>query len=301
MEEVRLVRAEDGDRGGQNCRQGASGADRVLAVPVGTTVYDSGEGGAKRADLTRAGERWLAARGGAGGRGNAAFATATRQRPDEAERGEPGEERRLRLELRLLADVGLVGLPNAGKSTLLARVTRARPRVAPFPFTTLAPHLGIAEAGGFRFVLADLPGLIAGAHAGRGLGDRFLRHVERTRVLVHLLEIEPLDGSDPAANYRAVRQELLAYGRDLAARPEIVVVSKVDLLPADRRAEALRRVAQAVDRDVHPLSAVTGEGVAEWLAAVARVLGEAPPPPPVPGRLDRPRRRPAGSEDPPSA
>jgi len=282
MEEVRVARADDGRPGGPSRRTGASAPDRAMRVPPGTTVYDADDG-RLLADLDRPGARWVAARGGRGGRGNAAFASPTNQRPTEAEPGQPGEERRLRLELRVLADVGLVGLPNAGKSTLLSRLSSATPRIADYPFTTLAPHLGMVELpGGRRFVLADLPGLIEGAHAGQGLGDRFLRHLERTRVLVHLVEVAPADGGDPLDAYRTVRGELAAYGRGLASRPEILALTKVDTLPEEGVKAALSRLAGAVDRGVHPISAVTGAGLGALLGAVVAALDAAPPAPPVP-------------------
>jgi GTP-binding protein len=286
LEDLRRVEAQHGGRGGPSNRHGASGEDRVFRVPPGTSVYDA-ESGRLLADLAQEGERWVAARGGAGGGGNASFATATDRAPRRADPGVPGERRRLRLELRLLADVGLVGLPNAGKSTLLSRVSAARPKVADYPFTTLAPHLGIAELPGERrLVLADLPGLVEGAHEGHGLGDRFLRHVERTRVLLHLVDLAPLDGSDPVESWRTVRAELAAYGRGLAERPEVLAATKADVWggTAEGR-EALRRLEAAADREVHPVSAVTGTGLGDLLEAVARVLARAPPPPAVPDRL----------------
>ena len=220
MENVRQVRAEHGERGGPNCCHGRRGADRELGVPVGTTVY-AAKSGRRLVDLVEPGQRYVVARGGRGGRGNARFATATVQAPTRYEEGRKGRIRSLRLELRLLADVGLIGLPNAGKSTLLRRISRATPRVADYPFTTLAPHLGIVELDpSTRFVVADLPGLVEGAHAGHGLGDRFLRHVERTRILVHLVDLEPLDGSDPVEAYRTIREELKA-GRGPARAIEL--------------------------------------------------------------------------------
>jgi GTP-binding protein len=295
MEQVRRVKAEAGERGRGDRQTGAQGADRVLAVPVGTSVYDAATGDLL-ADLVAPGTTFLAARGGRGGRGNARFASATDQRPTHAEPGGVPEERTLRLELRLLADVGLVGLPNAGKSTLLARVTAATPRIADYPFTTLEPYLGIVDlADQRRFVIADLPGLIAGAHRGRGLGDRFLRHVERTRVLLHLVDVAPVDGSDPVEAYRTVRRELEAYGHGLATRPEIVAATKVDALPPGppgRRPEGdhegegvLRRLAEAADRKVHPISAVTGSGLRALMGAVAKAVEAAEPPPGPPARL----------------
>lgn len=284
MEDVRVARASDGERGGGANRHGANGADRVLGVPVGTTAYDAGTG-LRLADLAEPGREWIAARGGTGGRGNARFATATRQRPTRAEPGGDGRERRLRLELRVLADVGLVGLPNAGKSTLLSRLSSARPRIADYPFTTLAPHLGLVELGDLRrFVVADLPGLIEGAHEGQGLGDRFLRHLERTRVLVHLVELAPADGSDPVESYRTVRSELEAYGRALAARPEIVTGTKIDAVSEEEMKAVLSRLASEVDRKVHPISAVTGAGLDALLAAITSALEGAPDAPEVPER-----------------
>lgn len=299
MEQVRRVRAPAGQRGRGDKQTGARGPDRVLGVPVGTSVYDAATG-ALLIDLLEPGERWTAAKGGEGGRGNARFASATEQRPTRAENGGPSEERQLRLELRLLADVGLVGLPNAGKSTLLSRVTAATPKIADYPFTTLEPYLGLVDLPDFRrFVIADLPGLIAGAHAGRGLGDRFLRHVERTRLLVHLVDLTPLDGADPVAAYRTVRHELEAYGHGLAERPEIVVATKVDTLPdGPEREAALRRLARAVDRGVFPISAVSGTGLKALLHAVAEALRQAGPPPGPPARAPTtPDAPPAGGPE----
>ncbi len=290
MEDIRLARAENGERGGPNKRHGANGKHRYVNVPVGTTIYDN-ETGRKLVDLAEEGQRYRAARGGKGGLGNARFATAIDQAPTRADPGKPGFERKVRMELRLLADVGLIGLPNAGKSTLLSRLSAATPRIADYPFTTLAPHLGIVEQPDFtRFVIADLPGLIEGAHEGQGLGDRFLRHVERTRVLVHLVDLFPTDGSDPVANYRMIRAELAAYGRALDTRTELVLATKADCWPPDSPPEeALSRLARAADRDVYPVSAVTGAGLAAFLEAVAKALAAAPPAPDVPDRSERPR------------
>jgi GTP-binding protein len=285
MEQDRVVRATHGDRGGANCRSGSAGEDRAWRVPVGTTVYDA-DTGERLTDLTTPGETWVAAQGGRGGRGNARFATATDQRPDHAELGERGQERRLVLELRLLADVGLVGLPNAGKSTLLAALSRATPRIAPYPFTTLEPALGIVEAeGGRRFVMADLPGLIEGAHVGRGLGDRFLRHVERTRVLLHLVDPWPPEGGDPGEAFLTVRREVEAYGPALAARPYLVAATKADLSPGGRaEKDALSRLARAADREVHLLSARTGAGLSDLVRALDAAVRAAPEPPGAPDR-----------------
>ena len=284
MEQVRHVRAAHGERGGGNNRHGRRGADRILRVPMGTTVY-AVRTGRKLVDLVRDDQRWAVARGGRGGRGNARFATATDQAPSRAEPGKRGREQVLRLELRLLADVGLVGLPNAGKSTFLSRISAARPRVADYPFTTLAPCLGLVDLPDFsRFVVADLPGLIEGAHEGHGLGDRFLRHAERTRVLVHLVDPTGGDGDDPVDRYRTVRTELERYGRGLADRPELLAATKADLWAPDGRVDSeseigqsLRRLAQAADRDVYPISAVSGVGLPALVRAVARALVAAQP------------------------
>ncbi len=223
----RHYRAERGQHGGGNNRTGRSGADRVVSVPPGTTVRDA-RTSALLGELLAASDRVVVARGGRGGRGNARFASARNQAPTRWEPGAEGEARRIELELRLIADVGLVGEPNAGKSTLLASVSAARPKVAEYPFTTLVPSLGVVNLPDFRsFVLADIPGIIEGAHEGKGLGLRFLRHVERTRTLVYLI---PADSSDPQAEYERLRSELLSHSRALAAREHCLVVSKMDLV-----------------------------------------------------------------------
>src|SRR5690242_14021761 len=222
-------RAAAGGRGGPDNCHGRRAPELVIPVPPGTLVYDRDRGNLLR-DLQEAGEQVTAARGGRGGRGNKAFATATNRAPRQTQPGTPGEERWLVLELKVIADAGLIGLPNAGKSTLLSRLSRARPEIADYPFTTKHPNLGIVSLGGeHRLVLADLPGLIEGAHSGVGLGHEFLRHVERTRVLVHLVEPLPADGGDPLHNYRLVRQELELYSKELAEKPEVVAVSKAEL------------------------------------------------------------------------
>jgi GTP-binding protein len=260
-----LFRAASGERGEGANRTGRDGADLVIRVPAGTVVSD--DQGRVLADLVEAGECWVAARGGRGGRGNAFFASATRQAPRYAQPGEEGEERRLELELKLIADLGIVGLPNAGKSTLLSRLTRARPKVAPYPFTTLSPNLGLARLDAEReMVLADLPGLIEGAHEGKGLGLEFLRHVERTRGLVYLVDAT---SPDPAADFAVVRREIESYSRELAERPGIVALSKIDLVPPERRRpEAF----PGPWRDVLLLSAVTGEGIEELEARAWSLL-----------------------------
>jgi GTP-binding protein len=259
-------RAENGASGEGSNRTGATGDDLEVEVPVGTIVRER-ETGLLLRDLDAPGATVVVAQGGKGGFGNAHFKNSQNQAPRTRTKGAPGEERWLSLELKLLADAGLVGLPNAGKSTLLSRLTRARPKIAAYPFTTLTPYLGIVSAPGYRsFTLADLPGLIEGASKGHGLGHEFLRHIERTRVLVHVVD---LFGGDPAGAYRQVRAELLAYGHGLAERPEIVVANKVDIGPPG---ELLKELSAAVDREVVPVSGVTGEGLPRLVQAIVERL-----------------------------
>lgn len=251
-------RAKSGQAGmGSNCH-GASADDLIIRVPPGTMVIDDTHDLVLK-DLAAAGESVVAARGGKGGKGNTRFKNATNQAPREHTPGEEGERRRLRFELKVIADVGLVGMPNAGKSTLLSRVSRARPEIADYPFTTKIPNLGIVQVDMDRsFVMADIPGLIEGAHLGAGLGHEFLKHVERTRVLIHLVEPLPMDGSDPVENYRKIRRELEEYGHGLGERPEIITVSKAELPDA---AEVRDRLAAESNRDVLLFSSVTGQGL----------------------------------------
>jgi GTP-binding protein len=262
-------RAPSGGAGGSDNCHGRRGRDLVITVPPGTVIRDRDRGHVLR-DLTADGEQVTVAHGGRGGRGNKAFASATNQAPRECQPGTPGEERWLILELKVIADAGLIGLPNAGKSTLLSRLSRAQPEIADYPFTTKHPNLGLVTVGGeTAFVLADLPGLIAGAHAGVGLGHEFLRHVERTRVLVHLVEPLPPDGSDPLDNYHVIRRELALHNRELADKPEIVVVSKAELTGSDA---VRQRLEQELGREVLAVSAVTGQGLARLVGAVAERL-----------------------------
>lgn len=263
------VRAPSGSPGSGAQKTGRTAKDVVIAVPPGTIILDRDRGNLLR-DLTEAGQEVVVGKGGRGGRGNKYFATATNRTPREAEPGEPGEERWLTLELKVIADAGLIGLPNAGKSTLLSRLSQAHPEIADYPFTTKHPNLGVVHSGNERvFVLADLPGLIEGAHSGTGLGHEFLRHVERTRVLVHLVEPLPLDGSDPVENYRMVRRELELYRQALATKPEVVVVSKSELTDSD---EIRARLQQELAREVFAVSAVTGQGLAQLVGRVAEQL-----------------------------
>jgi GTP-binding protein len=264
--------ARRGGHGEGSDRHGKNGPDLVLRVPVGTTVRDR-DTGLLLGDLTADGERLDVARGGRGGRGNARFATSTHRAPRHAEPGEAGEERGLRLELRLLADVGVVGFPNAGKSTLVARLSAARPKIADYPFTTLVPTLGLVRLDEDRsFVIADVPGLIPGAAEGKGLGLRFLRHLERTRLLVHLLDLDPATGRDPVEDWQTIQAELEAYSPGLAARPQLVAANKTDLEGAAARLKRVVAFGRRRRLPVIPLAARTGEGLAELRAAIGAAL-----------------------------
>lgn len=273
--------AERGRHGEGSLRTGRSGEDLHLAVPVGTQVFDQ-DGILLLEDLAEPGKRWLAAKGGRGGKGNAFFTSSTRQAPRIAQPGEPGEERTLKLVLKLLADVGLVGFPNAGKSTLISRISAAKPEIADYPFTTLVPHLGVVNAGNFRsFVVADIPGLIEGAHQGRGLGDRFLRHIERCRVLAFLIDLSSSTGRDPVAELEILEGELAAYSPDLAARPRVILGTKLDALDDPERRETLRLAAEARGVAFLPISAVQGAGLPELVRLLETALeGERTAPPP---------------------
>jgi GTP-binding protein len=267
------IKADRGGHGEGNRRQGARGRDRIVLVPPGTVVH--GEAGTLFADLANPGDELVAARGGRGGRGNVHFATSTRRAPTFAEKGETGEVHRLNLELRLLADVGLVGFPNAGKSTLISRISAAKPKIADYPFTTLVPNLGVVRHGDTSFVVADIPGLVPGAHEGKGLGDRFLRHVRRAAVLLYVVDLAAQD-RDPAGDAEALKTELEAFDPELAARPSLIAAAKVDVA-----SEALDAVRSAAG-DVLPICAVTGEGIPELLRSLATKVTE--------GRAEAPRR-----------
>jgi GTP-binding protein len=262
-------RAEHGQPGGSSDCYGRSAEDLILLVPPGTVVIDANSGLALK-DLVEPGQQVIAAHAGKGGKGNAAFKTSTNRAPRESTPGGKGELRRLILELKVIADVGLIGKPNAGKSTLLARLSRAQPEIADYPFTTKYPNLGIVYlTPDHSFVMADLPGLIEGAHAGVGLGHEFLRHIQRAGILVHLVEPTPVDGTDPLANYRIIRSELELYSTELGVRPEIVVVTKCELPGAD---EVQAKLAAEVGHEVLAISAVTGQGLDKLLWQITRML-----------------------------
>jgi GTP-binding protein len=252
--------ARNGRPGSGKNKSGADGDDLVIKIPPGTLIYDT-DLDLLLKDLNEVGVQVCVCRGGKGGRGNKAFATSTNQTPRQAEQGKKGQERNIRLELKLIADVGLIGMPNAGKSTLISRCSAARPKIADYPFTTVEPVLGIVELSGFRrFVMADIPGLIEGAHTGAGLGHEFLKHIERTTLLVHILDIMPTDGSDPADNYKTIRSEIEKHSKALAAKPEVIVANKIDL---DRDGQIVTDLKKKLPQPLHPISAVTGSGIKE--------------------------------------
>jgi GTP-binding protein len=272
-------KAERGRHGEGSKRTGQDGADVVLKVPVGTILYDE-ESGERLHDFSHPDERLVIARGGRGGRGNARFATSTHQAPRECEPGRPGEERAYRLELKLLADVGLVGYPNVGKSTLISRVSAARPKIADYPFTTLEPNLGVVAIGApgdpdqVSFVVADIPGLIEGAHTGAGLGTQFLRHIERTRLLVHLVDVSDSSGRpDPVHDVEVIMGELKSFGAHLEDKPILMAASKMDVANKEKLAK-LRRYAKKQGLELYPISAATGEGIEQLKVAMSRRLEE---------------------------
>ncbi len=271
-------KAQRGRHGEGSNKTGRDGEDVLLKVPVGTLLYDE-DTGQKIHDFSRPDERVIIAHGGRGGRGNAQFATSTHQAPREHEDGRPGEERVFRLELKLLADVGLVGYPNVGKSTLISRISAARPKIADYPFTTLQPNLGVVVVGQARdeqsFVVADIPGLIEGAHAGAGLGTQFLRHIERTRLLVHLVDISDASGRpDPVKDFEVILDELKSFGAKLEEKPMIVAASKIDVANKDKLA-ALKRYCKKHKLEFFPISAVTGKGIDDLKYAMADMVEKA--------------------------
>jgi GTPase len=257
----RKIAAQNGHNGATKNCSGKAAKDVVVRIPPGTIIKDE-DTGEVLCDLTQPGQLFIAAKGGKGGRGNQHFATSTHQTPRHAEKGAKGEERNLHLELKLIADAGLIGLPNAGKSTLLSSISAARPKIAPYPFTTKEPHLGIVDMGDYRqIVVADLPGLIEGAHAGSGLGDEFLRHVERTSYLVHVLDAVPPDDSDPVANFHLIENELKQYSPALYERPRLIVANKMDVTGAE---ENLKKIRKELGPEVLAISAATGAGIKEF-------------------------------------
>jgi GTP-binding protein len=262
-------KAERGRHGEGSNRTGAEGHSIQLDVPVGTVVYDESTG-ERLCDFTEPGQSFTVARGGRGGKGNARFATSTHQAPTEHTPGTPGDEKRLRMELKLLADVGLVGFPNAGKSTLISRISAARPKIAAYPFTTLEPNLGVAQFADFRsFVVADIPGLIEGAHLGHGLGIQFLRHIERTRLLAHLVDVSDATGRDPVRDFETVMEELASFSDELAAKPMIVVAAKMDAAQDPERVARLRDLAKSRGLAFFEISSVTGQGIDNLKHAMA--------------------------------
>ena len=263
--------AQRGRHGEGSNRTGREGTSVDVPVPVGTVVYDA-ETGEQLHDFTHDGEIFVVARGGRGGRGNQHFATSTHQTPTEHEPGKPGEEKRLRLELKLLADVGLVGFPNAGKSTLISRISAARPKIADYPFTTLEPNLGVVRVDDRTFVVADIPGLIEGAHEGHGLGIQFLRHVERTRLLAHLVDVSESSGRDPVEDFEVIVRELASFSEEMARKPMIVVGTKIDVAQDPERIQALRQHAEERGLPFFAVSSVTGAGVEELVYAMAEAV-----------------------------
>lgn len=265
-------KAQRGRHGEGSNRKGAEGSSIDLDVPVGTIVYDE-ETGERLVDFTEPGQRFVVARGGRGGKGNARFATSTHQAPTEHEPGRPGDEKRLRLELKLLADVGLVGFPNSGKSTLISRISAAKPKIADYPFTTLEPNLGVVQLENFKsFVVADIPGLIEGAHMGHGLGIQFLRHIERTRLLAHLVDVSESSLRDPVSDFETVMGELASFSDDLAGKPMIVVATKMDVAQDPERIASLRNLAKERGLPYFEISSATGLGIDALKRAMAESL-----------------------------
>jgi len=264
--------AQRGRHGEGSQRTGKDGHSIELPVPIGTVVYDEATGEPVH-DFTKNGERFLVAKGGRGGRGNQHFATSTHQTPTEHEPGKPGEEYHLRLELKLLADVGLVGFPNAGKSTLISRISAAKPKIANYPFTTLEPNLGVVSMDqDHSFVVADIPGLIEGAHEGVGLGIQFLRHVERTRLLVHMVDVSEMSGREPVEDFNIVMNELESFSEDLIAKPMVIVATKIDVAQDEKRVKSLERLAKRKKMPFFKISAVTGEGIEKLKRAMANAV-----------------------------
>ena len=266
----KLLKAQDGRYGLGQCKHGKNGADLIIEMPVGTVVSDA-ETGEIIKDFTADGESFVIAKGGRGGRGNKRFATSRHQAPRFAQPGEPGQSLALKLELKLLAEVGIIGLPNAGKSTLISRISSARPKVGNYPFTTLTPSLGMVQPQwGEPFAVADIPGLVEGAHSGTGLGIKFLRHIERTRILLHLIDVTTIDPADPLQSYKTINKELALYSEKLAAKPQIVVLNKMDMPAAKEAAELFQAVIE--NQKVILISAITGAGVDRLISELAEAI-----------------------------
>ncbi|MCL4874701.1 GTPase ObgE [bacterium] len=266
----REYKAERGQHGMGSMCSGRDGLDLRINVPVGTVVKDA-DTGEVLADLVEDGQEYLVSRAGRGGKGNAHFATSTHQTPRFAQPGEPGEERNLKLELKLLADVGIIGFPNAGKSTLISHISAAKPRIADYPFTTLVPNLGIVQFGDFGgFVVADIPGLIEGAHEGKGLGVRFLKHIERTSIFIHVIDLSPVSGRDPKEDFEIVNRELRAFKAELAERPQVVALNKTDIPEAEEKVPELLKFFNGLGIKVFSISAATGKGLKELVNYVGR-------------------------------
>lgn len=261
---------ERGRHGEGSNRTGRDGKPVELPMPVGTIVYDD-QTGEQLYDFTKPDQRFVVAKGGRGGRGNQHFATSTHQAPTEHEPGRPGDEKHLRLELKLLADVGLVGFPNAGKSTLISRISAARPKIADYPFTTLEPNLGVVPVGDETFVVADIPGLIEGAHEGHGLGIQFLRHVERTKLLVHLVDVSEYTGRDPVHDFHVIMNELASFSEAMPHKPMIVAASKIDVAQDQERVQAVRQLAKDSGLPFYEISSVTGQGIEQLKFAMAQM------------------------------
>jgi len=263
------IKAERGVHGKGKNMTGKCGKDLIVKVPMGTILYDK-ETGDQIADLTESGQQIVVAEGGRGGKGNARFATSTRQAPKFAQPGKPGEERIIKMELKLIAEVGLIGCPNAGKSTLLSRISHAHPEIASYPFTTKSPNLGVVKVGDWgTFTAADIPGLLEGAHSGTGLGDKFLRHIERTKILIHVIDAAGVDGRDPLDDYKTINDELKNYSKELAKRPQIIALNKMDLTEAR---ENVKRIEKELKQKVFAISGATGEGIDTLIKEAAKLL-----------------------------
>jgi len=278
FKERKVFAAESGERGRGKDQHGKNAEDLIVSVPPGTTVLDRKKDRVI-ADLVEEGQQVVIAEGGRGGRGNARFKSSTRQAPKFSENGEPGEEKQLKIELKLLADVGVVGYPSVGKSTLISNVSAAKPKTGAYHFTTTTPNLGVVKVGDYNtFVMADIPGLIQGAHSGVGLGDQFLRHVERTKVLIHMVDISALEGRDPLEDFRTINQELEKFNSDLLERPQVVAANKIDLTDTEENLADLKEVLEAEGYEVFPISAVTGTGVDDLIRRVNELVEETPEP-----------------------